>query len=187
MAPRPAAWTESCVGTGMGDGSGVGVGDGVFVGLGAGVGVEVAVGAGVFVGVGVCVAVGVGVLVGTGVSVGVGVFVGTGVRVGVGIGVLVGEGEGVSDGVAATGTEVAVGDGRGCVLSSSGTAWASGVDSEPENPADSSLDIQQPVESAARRTDAPNHMIGIRKRASAASVHLPNSKLPFPATRSLAQ
>ncbi len=178
MAPRPTVWTETCVGTGTGEGSGVGVGDGVFVGLGVGDGVEVAVGAGVLVGVGVCAAVGVGVLVGTGVGVGVGVLVGAGVRVGVGIDVLVGEGDGVSKGVAVTGTEVAVGDGRGCVLSSSGTAWANGVGSEPEDPAGSLLDSQQPVESAARRATAPNHIIGIRRRAHAALVHLPDSKLP---------
>ena len=184
MAPRPAAWTESCVGTGTGVGSGVGVGNGVFVGLGVGVevGVEVAVGSGVLVGVGVCVAVGVGVLVGTGVGVGVGVFVGTGVRVGVGIGVLVGEGDGVSRSVAVTGTEVAVGDRGGRVSSSSGTAWANGVKLEPAGSSGSSLDSQQAVARAVRITDAPNHTIGTRKRASATLVNLPDCKLPCTAT-----
>lgn len=163
-------------------GSGAGVGDGVCVGVGMGVGVEVAVGTGVLVGVGVCVAVGVGVLVGTGVDVGVGVFVGTGVRVGVGSGVLADEGDGVCDGVAAAATEEAVGDGRGWALSSSGTDWASGVNSESEGSSSSSRDNQQPVVRAARITDAPSHTIGTRYLASPTSFHLPNSKLPYPAT-----
>ena len=160
---------------GMDVGSGVGVGAGVFVGLGVGVDVEGAVGSGVLVGVGVCVAVGVAVLVGMGVIVGAGVVVGRGVRVGVGIGVLVGEG-----GVADSGNGVAVRDWRGGALSSSPKPWVNGVNSVLEDSSGSSLEIQHPVESVARRRDAPNHTIGTRYCESAALVRSPNSKLPCP-------